>query len=517
LHREELGDISEDRTKISMNQTGGSASREMARRAVHGAAALVVRQVIVYGSNIAGGIVLARLLSPSDFGFYGLILFFLVFLNIFGGTGFASNLIRTEEEASLSDYRTVFAAQQLGIGILFIGIWIAAPWIGSAYHMHHGSAFFRLVGVALVLTSMMVIPQVQMERELAFDKVAVVEAAQALVFNLLSVLLAWRGLGVLSFSIALAARAAVGAVISNIMEPWRMGWNWDTGALGRHMRFGLALQAGQLISMAKDSITPIFVGLYLGAAQMGYVTWAVTLSGYPIMVLMPLQRLYLPFFARLQSDRKELGRFVSHALWMANAIAAPLTVVTIALAHPITVLIFGGKWLAALPLFYCLSLGIIFSPSSTPLLGVLNAVGKSNLTLLISGLWMFMTWAFGVPLMIKFGLVGFGMAIILVQISNLVLYWLVWDKLAVSPWPAYWPSWPIAAILGLALRLLERFDPTGSTTVLIARITVTLLVYGAILWFVFPKHTRAWVRILRKNSLTVAATGEHEPSRQSRR
>lgn len=473
---------------------------DLARKAARGAVALVVRQALVYGSNIAGGIVLARLLTPSDFGFYGVVLFFVAFLNIFGGTGFASNLIRTEDEASLEDYRAVFTAQQVGIAILFVAIWFAAPRIGIAYHMQHGAVFFRLIGLALVLTSLMVIPQVQMERELAFDKLAVVEATQAVVFNVVSIVLAWRGVGVLSFSIALACRAGIGAVLSNIMEPWPMGWRWDNKANRRHLRFGLALQAGQLISMAKDSITPIFVGLYLGAAQMGYVTWAGTLASYPVMILMPLQRLYMPFFARLQSDRRELARFASHSLWMANAVAAPLTLTTVALAHPITILIFGAKWVVALPLFYCLSFGIIFSPSSTPLLGALNAVGKSNTTMLVSGMWMVTTWAFGVPLMIRFGLIGFGLAIIFVQLTNLVVYWLAWDKLGVSPWPAYWPSWPVAAILGLCLRMYEYLRPVKSTAMLIACVAATFIVYGSILWFVFPRHTRAWVRVLRGKS-----------------
>src|SRR5437868_2946576 len=128
---------------------------DLAGRAARGAAALLVRQALVYGSNIAGGIALARLLTPSDFGFYGVILFFVVFLNIFGGTGFASNLIRVEPRATLEDYRTVFAAQQLGIAFIFVAVWFAAPFVGGMYHMQHGTVFFRLIGVALVLTSIM--------------------------------------------------------------------------------------------------------------------------------------------------------------------------------------------------------------------------------------------------------------------------------------------------------------------------------------------------------------------------
>jgi O-antigen/teichoic acid export membrane protein len=474
-------------------------SGRLARQAAQGAAALFVRQGLVYGSNIAGGVILSRMLTPAEFGFYGVVLFFVVFLNIFGGTGFAANLIRTEEYPSLADFRAVFTAQQAVVGLIFLGVWAVAPWLASHYHMeHNGSAFFRLIGVALVLTSLMVISQVLMERELAFSKLAVVEVAQALTFNLAAIVLAWRGVGVLSFSIALVMRAACGALLSNAMEPWSMGWLWDSTVLKRHIRYGLALQGGQFISLAKDSITPIFVGLHLGAAKMGYVTWAATLAGYPTMMLTPLQRLYLPFFARLQSDRKELRRYATHAMWMANAFAAPLVVTTVALAHPITVMIFASKWLVALPLFYCLAIANVLASGSAPMLGLLNATGKSHVTLMLAIVWMITTWAFGVPLMMKFGMIGFGIAVIAVQITNIGLYWVIWREVSLSVLPTYWPCWPVAIAIGSLMLLLQRIWPICEIATLAAYVFVGLIAYATILWFGFPRQTRILGRIIKQ-------------------
>ncbi len=457
-----------------------------------------MRQGLVYGANIVGGVILARLLTPSEFGFYGVVLFFVVFLNIFGGTGFAANLIRTEEHPSLADYRAVFTGQQILVGTVFACIWIAAPWLASHYHMQsHGSGFFRLIGLALVLTSLMVISQVRMERELAFSKLAVVEVAQALAFNLVAVILAWREVGILSFAIALAVRAACGALLSNMIEPWAMGWLWDATVLKRHLRYGLALQAGQFISLAKDSITPVFVGLYLGAAKMGYVTWATTLAGYPTMMLMPLQRIYLPFFSRLQSDRAELRRYAAHAMWMTNAVAAPLLVMTIALAQPITVLIFGSKWLTALPVFYCLAIASAVAAGSAPMLGLLNATGKSHVTLVFAIVWMTATWAFGVPLMIKFGVIGFGIAVLAVQVTNIGLYWAVWREVSLSVLSAYWPCWPIAITIGGCMFVLQRLTPIYGRPALAAYGLAYIVAYMAILWFGFPSQARTLRRLFR--------------------
>ncbi len=469
----------------------------LARRATLGARALFVRQGLIYGSNIATGIILARLLAPVEFGFYGVVLFFSAFLNVFGGTGFAANLIRTEEHPSLSDLRAVFTAQQIMVAVVLAGILLAAPWLGTQYHLQlHGQAFFSLVGVALALTSLMVVSQVLMERELAFAKLAAVEVTQALAFNVVALILVWRGVGVLSFAIALAVRAGCGALLSNLVEPWSVGWLWDVSIVKRHLRFGMALQGAQFICLAKDSITPLFIGLYLGAAKMGYVTWACTLAGYPTMLLTPLQRLYLPFFARLQSDRIGLRLYTGHAMWIANAAAAPLVILTIVLAHPITIVIFGGKWLPALPLFYFLGAANVVASGSAPMLGLMNALGKSHFTLALSAAWMLTTWAVGVPLMMHYGVIGFGIAALAAQVVNIALYRAVSREVSLSALAACWPSWPIAMLIGGVLLLMQRLSPIHGLVPLIVYGSSGMFLYALVLWFGFPAHSR----ILRRPS-----------------
>jgi O-antigen/teichoic acid export membrane protein len=476
-------------------------SSEVIKRAAHASKALALRQVFVYGTNILGSVVLARLLPPNQFGYYGITLFAIAFLGIFGGTGIAANLIRMHNQPSNEDMRVVFTAQQFMVGILFVLLWITAPHLSSVYRMpDYGRWFFRMTGGALVITSFMVMPQIQMERALAFDKLAIVEVSQAIAFNLSAVLLAWKGYGALSFSAALLLRAAVGAILAHWSVPWKIGLMWHLPTLLRHLRFGIALQAGQFVSMAKDSISPLFVGMFLGAADVGYVTWASSLAAYAVWVLMPMQRLYMPFFSRLQHDRAQLCRAVSFALWMANLVAAPLTTITIALVYPITVLIFGSKWLVALPLFFLFCIGNLFSPCSTPMLGALNALGKSSQTLWISVMWMAATWLFGVPCILLFGLNGFGIAVVGVQLTNLVLYWIIWRELAVSPLSAYWPSWPIAAGIGLLLFLLQIVFPAHSVLSLSCYAVAGIIVYTSVLWFGYPAKIRAILKMLRKTA-----------------
>ncbi len=474
-------------------------SRAVIGRAAGASKALIIRQALVYSSNILGSAILARLLPPNEFGFYGVVLFAVAFLGVFGGTGFAAKLLITHEEPSVDDFKVVFTAQQLMVGALFLALWIAAPFLSSVYRMpEYGRWFFRMIGGALVMTSFMVIPQIRMERELAFGKLAVVEVSQAFAFNLTAVYLAWKGYGALSFSAALMIRALVGAMLAHRSMPWAMGLRWHPQTLFQYLHFGVALQAGQFVSVLKDSISPLFVGMFLGATQVGYVTWASSLAAYAVWILMPLQRLYLPFFARLQHDREQLRRVVVFALWMANAVAAPLTVFTLALSRPITILIFGQKWLLALPLFFWFSLGNLFIPCSAPLMGVLNALGDSRKTLAVSIMWMVTTWLFGVPCIALFGINGFGIAMLGVQFTNLVLFWMVWRTLTLSPFRSYWPSWPLAGVVGLLLFLIQFAFPIRSILLLLCYVTAGIILYSAVLWFSCSEKISVIVDIMRK-------------------
>jgi O-antigen/teichoic acid export membrane protein len=471
-------------------------SNHVIKKATRAGKALILRQVFVYGSNIAGSVVLARLLPAEQYGFYGITLFAIAFLGIFGGTGFAGNLIRTHEEPSQTDFEVMFTAQQLMVGLIFLVVWFVSPELARTYHMtSNGIWFFRMLGVSLVLTSFMVMPQIKLERDLAFGNLALVEVCQAVSFNTSAILFALKGWGALSFSGALMVRSAVGAVLAHYAAPWKFGFKWEPPVLKTHLQYGVALQAGQFIGMLKDSISPLFVGVLLGAADVGYVTWASSLAAYSVWILMPMQRLYLPLFARLQHDRVRLKQVIEYVLWLANAIAAPLTLITLALANPITRLIFGARWLQALPLYYLFCASNLFVPCSTPMLGALNALGESRKTLYMSIIWMTATWGLGVPLTWWLGINGFGIAIIGVGFTNLVLYRMVWRLTGILPWEAYLPSWPLAILIAAAAIFIQTLLPVASVVGIAVYGIASLAVYAGVLWFIFPSKTRQLLKL----------------------
>jgi O-antigen/teichoic acid export membrane protein len=433
------------------------APKSVARRTVHGAFALGIRQVFVQGTRVLGGIFLARLLTPGEFGIYAIVLYVQTFLMAFGDAGLAASLVRQHDEPETADYRAVFTIQQIFVLVVTLLMWFAAPFMASRYHLGPKDAWlFRLIALSFLTTSFMVVPLIRMERHLAFNKVAVVDSAQAIVFNVLAVYFAWRGLGAYAFVWALLLRSLVGTVVANWISPWRIGWHWDWPLIRAHLSFGLPYQGIQVSSLLKDSIAPIFIGLLLGTADVGYITWASMIAAYPVLILTVLQRLYMPAFARLQHQRDQLASLLENLILANNAVAAPLSILTLVMIVPITSTIYGAKWLVALPYFYLFWCVNLVVPTVMPTMGLLNALGKSKIVLLFAVIAMAGIWIIGTPLILLCGAIGFAIANLVVQFSAYWMYRVAQRQISFRLLPVTVPVWGIAGASGILVYILCR-------------------------------------------------------------
>ncbi|MGE5786183.1 MAG: oligosaccharide flippase family protein, partial [Myxococcales bacterium] len=170
-----------------------------------------MRQVVVQLFNLGGNIVLARELSPREYGFFGIIQFLLSFLTSFGDVGLGASLVRQEKEPEERDYRAVFTFQQLLVLAVVLIVIVVAPFLVRHYEVPPSERFvFHVAVISLLLTSFQSIPALRLERKLAFDRLAIVETTQSLSFNFVAIILALRGFGVWSFVIALLVRSALG-------------------------------------------------------------------------------------------------------------------------------------------------------------------------------------------------------------------------------------------------------------------------------------------------------------------
>jgi len=427
---------------------------------VSGPAVLILRQGAVQAIGLAGGIVLARTVTQEEYGIYGICSFLFYFIVAFGDLGFGAALIRAETAPGKNELRSLLALRQAVDLLVCSAVVIAAPTLARAWTDDPDAvSTIRMVAAAAAIFSFQIVPTVALERQLRFGRLAAVEIAQTAAFMSTAVYGVFEGYGLLSFGAAWIAHALTGALLAFFAYPWSFGWSTPAPIVHPHWRFALPYQANGFVYLIRDGLAPIFLGMLLGSAEVGRLNWSLMLATFAAAGLLVLQRLYFPLFADAarradsagtssSSDNSPLEKTLSDVLTGVHVVIAPLAVLSLSFSESITALVFGEKWLSAMPLYHVLWFLNLFMPTASVLASFLNALGKSRTVFSYSLLLALMTWILGVPLTEKFGALGCAASLVAAYSSLIFLVVEVRRHTPCHILSSIWRPWALAAVVG---------------------------------------------------------------------
>ncbi len=468
------------------------------RRAIVGGAALVLRQGLVKGLAIVGGVILARILTPEAFGTYAIVVFVVALFSLIGDMGLGAALIQQETEPTERNYRVVFTVQLVVFGSASAAIILFGPWIATRFGLgSDGVWLMRILALGLLVSSLRTLPALRLERHLEYRQLVLAEAAQGIVFQVIAIAAAVSGLGVLSFGLAAIAGTIAATLILNVIAPWRPGLAWNWAEVRGLLRFGLPYQGAGVLSFVKDAVNPLFIGIIAGVAAVGFINWATVIVGYPLLISAILARLYFPAFSRLRSRPEIASAFGGAVIRWSVFIAVGLTVPFLPAASYWTHVVFGSQWLPAVPLLYLQAIAIPFAAAVAVGMGILNATGRSAIALGFAALWMGATWLFTVPAVLISGWLGYGVANAIVTLTTAPLFYRVVERgLPIHSVAGLLPgvaAGGLAIGLGLALATLRPMDLE-----LAAQVGALCLAVYVAAWLVLCRHSvREDVSMLR--------------------
>lgn len=466
----------------SNTDDGLQTASGLRRKAFGGVISLGAKEITIGITSVAGSTLLARLLSPADFGLFAVITFALGFLSAMGNVGVGASLISSSNTPTLQEYRAVFTIEQLIGGAVIAGMWVLSPILARAYQLPpEGIWMFRAVSASMWVSSFRTVSAIQLERHLKIAPLALVETVGVIAYYAIAVGLAWSGWGAWSFVWAVLIRTVLTSGLSLAVKPWRIGWGGLHRAFWRrHLRFGATYQASSMVSLVKDSFTPIIVGVVIGIEAVGYIKWASTLAVYALWVLAGLNRIYFPTFSRLKEFPDALTSFVEKIIWATNALVAPIAVWLLVFIHPITDIVYGSKWTPAIPLFYLFWAANVFVPTCVPIGSLFNALGQPRRILTFAIVWAAGEWGIGLPLVLWLGPIGIAIANLAIQFTNIVLIRMADKQLGAQLWRRAWGGWVLAGLMGIAAEIVISHFPVRSLAALLLSAIVWLGIYAAI-------------------------------------
>lgn len=398
------------------------------KRSVKGVVALTSRTFLLQIVNFGAMFLLTVFLAPEIFGIYFVVTAVVNFLNYFSDIGLAAALIQKKEKLSPADLKTTFTIQQ----ILVIGLVVIAFGLGNLVARFYdldeaGLWLFRSLVFSFFLSSLKTIPSVLLERKLDFNRLVIPQIVETVFFNLVAVILAWQGFGIVSFTWAVLARGFSGLILIYLLSPWKPALAMDRKSARGLLSFGIPFQANSLLALVKDDLLTVFLGKVLPFAEVGFIGWAQKWANMPLRFIMDsVSKVTFPAYSRIQENKLALKSGIEKALFVVAFLTFPALAGLVFLASPLVQFLPRYlKWQPALIGLYFFCFQASLSSVSTSLTNALNATGRIKTTLKLMVLWTSSTWIL-TPFFIYFwGYNGVAAAAALVSTSIFLPIWLV--------------------------------------------------------------------------------------------
>lgn len=363
--------------------------------------------------SFISNIILARMLTPTDYGYIGMLMIFITVSNTFIDGGFGSALIQ-KTNPTQKDYSTVFY-WNLFFSIFLYGIlYLCAPFIAAFFKMPLLSSILRLLGVVLIINGCNIVQFNMLRKRMEFRTIAWIYIASAIVSVCAAIILAFKGFGVWSLVWQQIINCAALLILVEIVRPWRPDWTFSIGSFKTLGGFGSFILLSNLVNSFANNLTGLIVGKFFSANTLGYLTQARKVEEVAsTSIANTVEQVSYPLLVEVKNDYGRMAQILCTFNSALLAVVAPLMFVIAIAAQPIIVFLFTDKWLESVPILQILCFQGIFICLQGASYNVVAAIGKSRILLnwtLVKRISGMILWIIG---LILFGFQGLLYAMIL--------------------------------------------------------------------------------------------------------
>jgi teichuronic acid exporter len=323
--------------------------------------------------------ILARLLTPTDYGTVGLLSIFFGVAGVFISSGFSSALIQRQEISDV-DLSSVFYFNA-GIALLFSLLLCAvAPWIAAFYNMPVLTPLTRLMAASLFIGAFGSIQSTLLTKSLNFRRLCIISLATMAVSGSVAVILAWRNYGVWSLAISTVAGTCITTLLLWVLSSWRPRFVFSVTAVRSLFRFGGFLLISGLLDTLFNRLNTLVIGKFYSPQDLGYYSRADGAQQLPASLLSSIiSRVTFPIFSAAQNDKELLRAGLQKAIAVVMMLNIPIMLGMAVTARLLVLVLFGEQWLPCVQYLQILCLGGILWPLHILNLNILTAQGYSNL------------------------------------------------------------------------------------------------------------------------------------------
>lgn len=368
--------------------------------------------------------ILARFLDPSAFGLMALVMVVIGFSQAFLDMGI-SNAIIHKQEISHEQLSTLYWVNVLAGIILFALVCTVVPLVASFYHEPELIPLTILVGVTFLIQPFGQQFMVLWQKEMRFAEMAKIDIINKLVSLAVSVWLAYDGYGIY----ALVYGTIAGVVVQTLqfmilgIREHKPSFVFRVSEIKEFMSFGAYQMGERTINYFNSQIDTILIGKLLGAEALGIYSIAKQLIMRPAQIVNPIvTKVTFPMMAKIQDDTQRLREIYLKTIHYLSSVNFPVYALMIILAPELVSILFGDKWIEAVPIVQILSVYGALRSTGNPIGSLLLAKGKAKLGFYWN-LGLFFYIPIGVYIASQWGLVGISWGLVIIMFSLMIPNW----------------------------------------------------------------------------------------------
>lgn len=328
--------------------------------------------------QFVSGIILARLLTPYDYGCIGMLTIFMMLAQTFIDSGFGSALIQKKKPTQI-DYSSIFW-WNIGMAVIMYALlYVSAPAIARFYDIPLLSKVLRIQGLVLFIYAFNIIQQNQLRKNLNFKLLSIVSITTSIVALSVTIWMAYSGFGVWALVIQNILTAAIPALVFWITVKWRPQFVFSIQSFKELFGFGFYMFLTQLINEFGKQIQGLLIGKVYNPSTLGYYSKARNterLTSSSISQVM-MQVTY-PLYAEVQDKKEIMVNMIKQMTMTLAYITFPMMFLLILCAKPLFILLYSDRWLPCVPYFQILCFAGLAECLQAVNTQSIAAIGKSR-------------------------------------------------------------------------------------------------------------------------------------------
>lgn len=328
-------------------------------------------------------IILARLLLPENFGLIAIVLVFISFANVFVQSGFNMALVQ-KRNADAKDFSSVFFLSLFVAGLLYVAILSASPFIAEFYRNPELIPILRVLSITLFIGAFNSIQNAYVARNMLFKKQFFSNLGSIIISGTIGITAAYLGFGVWSLVIQRLTSQLTICIILWFTVKWRPHWLFSFERVRTLFSFGWKLLVSNIIYVLYQDIRTLIIGKMFTPSMLGFYNRG---ESFPSIIVRDIdgsiQSVMFPAFSAYQDDKQKLKSMIRRSIITSSFLVFPAMMGLAVVAEPLVRIMLTDKWLPAVPFLQIFCITNAISPIQVVNLQVINAIGRSDITLKI--------------------------------------------------------------------------------------------------------------------------------------